>query len=117
MPLSKRRKKKNRSKPSGPPLSKAEIAARKRKLTTRKILIYIFSILIILSFALSFIVGYGGHSGTTDPTTGGGQTGTGGNNGILFTPVPEESNAEEGNVGSQSGEASESNTQETTTDN
>ena len=60
MPVSKKRKKKRVKKPSGPPLSKAAVASKKRKLTKRQIFIYVFSALIILSFALSFIVGSGG---------------------------------------------------------
>ena len=107
MPLSKKRKKKRSNKPSGPPLSKAEIAARKRKLTKRQIFIYVFSALIILSFALSFVVGYGGGA-----TQDGVQTDPGGESGILLTPVP----AEDGS-NSQSNDTTESGIQDTTTDN
>lgn|GEM_PF-1532921 len=82
MPVSKKRKKKRIKSSSGPPLSKKEVAAKKRKLTRRQILIYVFSALIILSFALSFIVGFGGRgsSGGTNTSSG---TAT-----IQSTPVP-----------------------------
>ena len=80
MPVSKKRKKKRAKSPAGPPLSKKEIAARKRKLTKRQILIYVFSALIILSFALSFVVGFGGgHTGGVDASSDSGN--------ILNVPV------------------------------
>ena len=85
MPVSKKRKKKNERKSSGQPISKTEIASRKRKLTKQQILIYVFSALVILSFVLSFIIGYGTKSGSG--TTGGADT-SGGSNSILLTPVP-----------------------------
>ena len=56
MPVSKKRKKKG-TKPSGPPPSKAEVSGKKRKLSRQQILIYIFSALIIISLAASFIIG------------------------------------------------------------
>lgn len=55
MPVSKKRKKKV-IKPVGPPTSKVEVAGKKRKLSRQQILIYIFSALIILSLAISFII-------------------------------------------------------------
>lgn len=56
MPVSKKRKKKG-TKPVSPPPSKVEGAGKKRKLSRQQILIYIFSALIILSLAVSFIIG------------------------------------------------------------
>jgi cytoskeletal protein RodZ len=56
VPVSKKRKKKRDNRPSRPPVSKQELATRKKKLSTRQILIYVFSALIILSLAISFIV-------------------------------------------------------------
>ena len=96
MPVSKKRKKKREKKPAGPPPSKTVIAAKKRKLTKRQILIYVFSALIILSFALSFVVGSGGgtssHSGQSGAPDVSDTSGE-----ILFTPVPDEdSQADEG---------------------
>jgi hypothetical protein len=93
VPVSKKRKKKRANKPSGPPQSKTAIATKKRKITKRQILIYVFSALIILSFALSFIVGSGG--GSSGPAVeGGGHSGvpnvSGDGGDVLFTPVPGE---------------------------
>lgn len=103
MPVSKKRKKKSERKPSGPPISKAELASKKRKITKRQILIYVFSALIILSFLLSFIIGYGGdQSGVTD-----GADTSSGSNGILFTPVPG-SDDTEANDATQPGDESPS---------
>lgn len=93
MPVSKKRKKKSDRKPSGPPLSKKELATKKNKLTRRQILIYVFSALIILSFILSFIVG------TTRTQTPSNTVDTSGNGGVLFTPEPgsDDTQADEGN--------------------
>ncbi len=101
MPVSKKRRKKRSYKPSGPPISKAELAAKQRKLTKRQILIYVFSALIILSFALSFVVGYGDSGSVTQD---GSQVDTG-NSGILLTPASENATTEEnsGNNNSASG--------------
>lgn len=59
MPVSKKRKKKKDYRPVRPPISKQELATRKKKISTRQILIYVFSALIILSLAVSFIVSSG----------------------------------------------------------
>lgn len=97
MPVSKKRRKKRSYKPSGPPISKAELAAKQRKLTKRQILIYVFSALIILSFALSFVVGYGDSGSVIQDDTG--------NSGILLTPASENTTTEEnsGNNNTASG--------------
>lgn len=55
MPVSKKRKKK-RIKPSGPPLPKSELSAKKKKLSRQQILIYVFSALVILSLAVGFVI-------------------------------------------------------------
>lgn len=60
MPVSKKRKK--RKIKSGPPLPKSEKPAKKH-LTKQQILIYIISIAMILSLAVSFIVGSGSRRG------------------------------------------------------
>jgi hypothetical protein len=90
VPVSKKRKKKNERKPLGPPISKTGITSRKKKFTKQQILIYVFSALIILSFVLSFLVGYGGRRSGT----GSGADTSSGSNGILFTPVPGSDNSE-----------------------
>ena len=82
MPVSKKRKKKRDNKPSGPPLSKNALVTKKRKISKRQIFIYVFSALIILSFALSFVVKSGGGRSSVAPTVSG-QSGE-----ILSTPVP-----------------------------
>ena len=67
VPVSKKRKKKTRIKPSRPPISKSAVAGKKKKLTKQQILIYVFSALIILSLAISFIVS--GTGGSRAPST------------------------------------------------
>jgi hypothetical protein len=56
VPVSKKRKKK-RSAPAAPPPPRAEVVTRKKKLSKQQIAIYVFSALVILSLALSFIIG------------------------------------------------------------
>jgi cytoskeletal protein RodZ len=56
VPVSKKRVKK-RSKPSGPTPAKNTLTPKKRKFTRQQILIYVFSALVILSLAISFVVG------------------------------------------------------------
>ena len=50
----------------GPPPSKNQPANKKRKLTKQQILIYVFSALIIISLAASFLVSSGGSAPTQD---------------------------------------------------
>lgn len=84
MPVSKKRVKKNQRKPTGPPISKKELASRKKPMSRQRIAIYVVSALIILSMAISFIVsGLGGgtpsQTGSTDASSG---------EIILSTPAP-----------------------------
>jgi len=51
----------------GPPPSKNQVTTKKKKLTRQQILIYVFSALIIISLAASFIVGSGRRS-TASPS-------------------------------------------------
>jgi hypothetical protein len=57
VPVSKKRKKKRSSPAAGPPPPRAEVTTRKKKLSKQQIAIYVFSVLVILSLALSFIIG------------------------------------------------------------
>ncbi len=67
MPVSKKRKKKGSKKPIGPPVSKSELTAgKKKKLTKQQIFIFVFSALIIISLAASFLVGSGSSVGPHD---------------------------------------------------
>jgi hypothetical protein len=115
VPVSKKRKKKRENKPSGPPQSKSAIAAKKRKITKRQIFIYVFSALIILSFALSFIVGSGGGSSGT-AVEGGGHSGvpnvSGDGGDVLFTPVPGEDSQVEDDAEPQNNTSPESDTED-----
>lgn len=69
MPVSKKRKKK-RSAPAAPPPPRAEVATRKKKLSKQQIAIYVFSVLIILSLALSFIISNNTPAVSPDVSTG-----------------------------------------------
>lgn len=99
MPVSKKRKKKRRARPSGPPPSKEVLAAKQSKLSKRQIAIYVFSALIILSLAISFIIG---SVGPATPQTGVPQTTNGENNTLILTPAAENQQAEESDVPTES---------------
>lgn len=105
MPVSKKRKKKNQRKPAGPPVSKKELANKKRPMSRQQIGILIISALVVISMAIGFIVSGagqgGGSNGASDASQGQGI--------ILSTPAPgEESAAPASDAGTDTGAGSES---------
>jgi hypothetical protein len=70
VPVSKKRKKKRSSPAAGPPPPKAEVVTRKKKLSKQQIAIYVFSILVILSLALSFLISNNTPAVPSDVSTG-----------------------------------------------
>jgi hypothetical protein len=70
VPVSKKRKKKRSSPVAGPPPPRAEVTTRKKKLSKQQIALYVFSVLIILSLALSFIIGNNTPAVPPDVSTG-----------------------------------------------
>jgi hypothetical protein len=70
VPVSKKRKKKRSSLAAGPPPPRAEVTTRKKKLSKQQIALYVFSVLIILSLALSFIISNNAPAVAPDVSTG-----------------------------------------------
>jgi hypothetical protein len=84
VPVSKKRKKRQKTRP---PIPKSKVAP-KKKITTRQILIYVISGLMILSLAIGFLAG-SGRSSRTVPTSA-----PQGNNILLATPAPDDQSDE-----------------------
>ena len=103
MPVSKKRKKKTRIKPSGPPVSKVELAGKKKKITRQQIFIYIFSALIIGSLAISFIIGGLGGGPVPQPQSGNGPSD------IVVSPAAESPDEANGDAPSEESSTAEEN--------
>jgi hypothetical protein len=84
MPVSKHRKKKKQKK-SGPPPPKSLAATPKKKLSTQQILIYVISVLVIVSMAIGFLASGGSRRARVQPTPS-----PQGQNLLLETPVPDD---------------------------
>lgn len=108
MPVSKKRKKKNQRKPTSPPISKKELANKKRPMSRQQIGILIISALVVISMAIGFIVSGAGQGGGS--TAGHGASDTSQGQGIILsTPAPgEESAAPASDSGADTGAGSES---------
>ncbi|HET8669867.1 MAG TPA: hypothetical protein VFM05_04365 [Candidatus Saccharimonadales bacterium] len=93
MPVSKRRKPKRRSSPVGKssPASSSSLAPKsgllpKKKLSRQQIIIYVISIVMILSLAISYLIGNSGPTVPPTPTP---------LNAALDTPAPANQSTEE----------------------
>ncbi|RMF04777.1 MAG: hypothetical protein D6768_02415 [Chloroflexi bacterium] len=103
MPVSKKRVKKNQRKPTGPPISKKELANRKKPMSRQQIGIIIISALVVISMAIGFIVSGAGR-GSSGASPSGSGTAT-----ILSTPahgddgaMPASDSGSDGATGSES---------------